>query len=710
MQGRKRGNSFCDFFCSLRKEISKIMSKITSIFGSRVFNDAKMRERLSKETYESLQKTIKEGSPLDTLLLNEIAEAVKNWALEHGATHYTHWFLPLTSTPAEKHDSFIDYSGEDIIAKFTGKTLLKGEPDASSFPSGGLRNTAQARGYTIWDPTSPMYLKTIADRNVLYIPSVFVGYHGEALDRKIPLHRSLNALDKVGKRFMALFGKTDVKRVFPAVGPEQEYFLIDRDLYLKRDDLMYTGRTLFGILPPKGQELEDHYFAPINNRVTAFIKDINDELWSLGIAAKTDHNEVAPLQHETATIFCVGGVATDQNMILMEVLQRTARKHNLVCLLHEKPFASINGSGKHNNWSVNADSFNLTDPTDKPEENLEFLLTMACIIKAIDENAVYLRLSASNPGNDFRLGANEAPPAILSIYLGDQLADIVDQIITTGRATKSLKPHTLDLGIPQIGKITAEATDRNRTSPFAFTGNKFEFRMLASSVCISEANIALNTVIAKEFETACDALEGVTDFKTACLDYIAKTIKRHQRVIFNGNGYSKEWVKEAAKRGLPNVKTYIEAIESLTHPKTAEMFKSLNVMSFEELHCRSEVAYESYAKTINIEALTAISMVNKKYIPAVKKYLKDLGDCCVCSEHDALVAKLLKDAEEKCQKLKSVQIKASSLTRAKDMALEYLNTVVPALTTIRQTIDTLETLVAKDYWPVPDYSDLFIED
>lgn len=697
------------------------MADILNVFGSHVFNEAKMKERLKPETFASLNKTIKEGAPLDLGILDEVADAIKVWALENGATHFTHWFLPLTTIPAEKHDSFIDFSGDDIVLKFNGKTLLKGEPDASSFPSGGLRSTANARGYTIWDPTTPVFIRTVENRTVLFIPTVFVGYHGEALDRKIPLLRSLNALNKAGKRFMKMFGY-DAKRVYPAVGPEQEYFLVDRDLYLKRDDLIYTGRTMFGVLPPKGQELMDHYFAGINSRVTAFMKDINEELWSLGITAKTDHNEVAPLQHETATIFSIGGLAADQNMMLMETLQRTARKHNLVCLLHEKPFAHINGSGKHNNWSVNADNINLTDPTDTPEKNWKFLLTLACIIEGVDENAVLLRACASNPGNDFRLGANEAPPAILSIYLGDQLLDIVEQIINNGEATSSIHPHSLDLDIPQIGKITAEATDRNRTSPFAFTGNKFEFRMLASSVCIASANTALNTIMAYEFNKACDALENSRDFEADLKKYIRKTIIDHKRVIFNGDGYTTSWPVEAEKRGLPNVKTYIEAVSSFTTDKTVSMFNSLNVLSDVELKCRQSVAYEMYAKNIDIEAKTALLMLDTKYFPAIRAYAAAVAaelnnvdklvkiSAIAYKEHLDRVVTLLDSASIKKETLKTALMNVRSIESLVDKALAYLQIITPILASIRTDIDALEEIVSKSYWPVPCYSDLFIED
>lgn len=698
------------------------MKDILTVFGSKTFDQKKMRERLRKETYESLMKTINEGAPLDASIADEVAASVKEWAIENGATHYTHWFLPLTGIPAEKHDSFLDVSGSEVILKFKGKNLIKGEPDASSFPSGGLRKTANARGYTIWDPSTPIFLKEDANRVVMCIPTVFLGYHGEALDRKIPLLRSLNALDIQGKRFLKMFGIKTVKKVSSTIGPEQEYFLVDHELYKMREDLMMTGRTLFGNIPSKHQQTEECYFAPISLRVAGFMKDINNELWSLGITAKTDHNEVAPAQHETAPIFASSSVGADQNMILMDALKRMAIKNDLVALFHEKPYNGVNGSGKHNNWSITTNTgLNLTDPGDEPHKNLLFLLTLACIVKAVDENALYLRLSASVPGNDFRLGANEAPPAIISIYLGDQIANVVEQIIKTGKATYSVQGSTLDLNIPSIAPIKADCTDRNRTSPFAFTGNKFEFRMVASSSCIAECNTALNVVVASEFKNACDALENSKNFEEDAMKYIAKTLKEHQRVIFNGDGYSEEWKEEAKRRGLPNVRTYCEAISAITDPKTVEMFEAMHVLNSKELHARSEIMYENYSQTKDIEAQTAIHMVLKQYIPAVRSYaldvaneIKSFSELSSVSlnyqkSHLDTVLALINEACDKVELLKSTLAKARECEDSKEKAYLYKDLVCDAIEKVRKPIDELENIVDKDYWPVPSYQDLMFE-
>lgn len=698
------------------------MKDMLEVFGSKTFDSKKMKEMLSPATYESLQKTIHEGAPLDTSICDEVAEAVKEWALENGATHFTHWFLPLTGIPAEKHDSFLDISGGEVILKFKGKNLIKGEPDASSFPSGGLRATCSARGYTIWDPSTPIFLKEDGNRVVLCIPTVFLGYHGEALDRKIPLLRSLNALDIQGKRFLKMFGITDVSKVSSTIGPEQEYFLVDHELYKKREDLMMTGRTLFGNVPAKNQQTEECYFAPIAPRVAEFMRDINRELWSLGITAKTDHNEVAPAQHETAPIFAASSVGADQNMILMDALKRMALKNDLVAIFHEKPYAGVNGSGKHNNWSITTNTgLNLTDPSDEPHKNLLFLLTLACIVKAVDENALYLRLSASVPGNDFRLGANEAPPAIISIYLGDQLEDVVQQIIKTGKAEYSLQGKTLDLGIPSIPAIKADCTDRNRTSPFAFTGNKFEFRMVASSSCIAECNTALNVVVAEEFKNACEALEAKENFEEAAMEYVAKTLREHQRVIFNGNGYSEEWVEEAKRRGLPNVKTYCEAIESATSENTVRVFEDMKVLSKTELEARAEIMYETYINAKDIEAKTALNMAKQQYLPAVRDYISSLAEEAEnvkkiysgdLSSYTALASKaleLLAKASAAVDALEKAEEEAKSKDCSKCMAYAYKDLVVPALEALRKPIDALEEIVDKAYWPVPSYADLMFE-
>lgn len=699
------------------------MKDMLAVFGSKTFDTKTMKKMLKPETFTSLQKTINEGMPLDMAIVDEVAEAVKNWALSNGATHFTHWFLPLTGTPAEKHDSFLDLAGSEIILKFKGKNLLKGEPDASSFPSGGLRQTCAARGYTIWDPSTPIFLKEDGGRTVMCIPTVFLGYHGEALDRKIPLLRSLNALDIEGKRVLKLFGIKDVHKVSSTIGPEQEYFLVDHELYKQREDLVMCGRTLFGNIPTKNQQTEECYFAPISPRVASFFKAINEELWSLGITAKTDHNEVAPSQHETAPIYSSSSVGTDQNMILMDALRRMALKEHMMVLFHEKPYQGVNGSGKHNNWSITTDTgLNFTDPTDEPHKNLLFLLTLACIVKGVDENAIYLRLAASVPGNDFRLGANEAPPAIISIYLGDQLEDVVNQIIEKGFATSSKQGKLIDLGIPSIAKVYADNTDRNRTSPFAFTGNKFEFRMVASSACIAECNTALNTIVAKEFKHACDLLEGASDFEGACKEFIAKTLREHKRVIFNGNGYSDEWVEEAKKRGLPNVKTFCEAVESLVDPKTVEMFEDLHVLTKTELESRADIMYESYINAKDIEAKTALNMVKQQYLPAVRSYIADLLDEAekvrvsnkganlkVFTSPATEAFGLLEEATEAELKLEAALKETESKSDTKEKAFAYKDLVAPLLDELRKPIDALELVVDKAYWPVPSYADLMFE-
>lgn len=699
------------------------MKNILNTFGSKTFDTKKMRERLSPETFAKLQKTINEGAKLDTSICDEVASAVKDWALENGATHFTHWFLPLTSIPAEKHDSFLDISGTDVILKFKGKNLIQGEPDASSFPSGGLRQTSAARGYTIWDPSTPIFLKEDGNRIVMCIPTVFLSYNGEALDRKIPLLRSLNALDIEGRRLLKLFGINDVAKIYSTIGPEQEYFLVDHDLYKQRLDLVMTGRTLFGNVPPKHQQTEECYFAPLSPRVAAYLKDVNEELWALGITAKTDHNEVAPAQHETAPIFTNASIGTDLNMILMDAMKRIALKHNLVTLYHEKPYAGVNGSGKHNNWSITTNTgINFMNPTDEPHKNLLFLLTLACVVKAVDENAVYLRLSASVTGNDFRLGANEAPPAIISIFLGDQLGDIVDQIIKTGKPSYSAQGRTIDLGIPSIPSIKADCTDRNRTSPFAFTGNKFEFRMVASSACIAECNTALNVIVAKEFKLACDALEESNDFENDAYKYIAKTLKEHQRVIFNGDGYSDAWVEEATIRGLPNIKTFCEAISSLTEEKTIKMFEDLKVLSKKELEARANVMYENYCLTKSIEAKTAIEMVKTEYFPAIRSFISDLAkeakvinDACSkadISSYTTVASETLNKLNNTQEVLLDLENNLNLVEEIEDLkvkAFNYKDIIVPLIADLRCNIDSLEKIVDKAYWPVPSYANLMFE-
>ena len=578
---------------------------VAEIFGEDVFNDAVMQERHPKKVYKKLKKTIEEGKELDLETADVIAHEMKEWAIEKGATHYTHWFQPLTGVTAEKHDSFISAplpSGK-VLMSFSGKELIKGEPDASSFPSGGLRATFEARGYTAWDCTSPAFVRKDAAGAILCIPTAFCSYTGEALDEKTPLLRSMEAINKESIRLLRLFGNTTSKKVTPSVGPEQEYFLVDAKKFLQRKDLIYTGRTLFGAMPPKGQELDDHYFGTIRQRVASYMKDVNEELWKLGVAAKTQHNEVAPAQHELAPIYAEANIAVDHNQIIMKTLKKVACEHGLKCLLHEKPFAGVNGSGKHNNWSITTDDgINMLDPGKTPHENVQFLLVLACILKAVDVHADLLRESAADPGNDHRLGANEAPPAIISIFLGEQLQDVVEQLLSTGEATHSLNGGKLQTGVTTLPDLTKDATDRNRTSPFAFTGNKFEFRMVGSRDSIAGPNVVLNTIVAEAFAEACDVLEKADDFDTAVHSLIKEYLTDHQRIIFNGNGYSDEWVAEAEKRGLPNIKSMVEAIPALTTDKAVELFGKFSVFTKAELESRAEIKYENYAKAINIEA------------------------------------------------------------------------------------------------------------
>ena len=580
---------------------------VAEIFGENVFNDAVMQVRLPKKTYKELKKTIEEGKELQAATADVIAHEMKEWAIEKGATHYSHWFQPLTGATAEKHDSFISAPKSDgkILMEFSGKELIKGEPDASSFPSGGLRSTFEARGYTAWDCTSPAFVKKSPDgkRSILYIPTAFCSYTGEALDQKTPLLRSMEAINKQSIRLLRLFGNTTSQKVTPSVGVEQEYFLVDREKYLKRKDLVFTGRTLFGANPPKGQELDDHYFGAIRERIAAFMTDVNEELWKMGVAAKTQHNEVAPGQHELAPIYAQCNVAVDHNQLIMETLKKVAYRHNLQCLLHEKPFEGVNGSGKHNNWSlVTDDGINILDPGKTPHDNIQFLLVLTCILRAVDLHADLLRESASDVGNDHRLGANEAPPAIISAYLGEQLEDVLAQLIDTGEAAHSLKGGKLHTGVSTLPDFAKDATDRNRTSPFAFTGNKFEFRMVGSRDSVAAPNVVLNTIVAESFSDACDVLEKAEDFDLAVHDLIKEYASKHQRIVFNGNGYSDEWVKEAERRGLPNIKTMVESIECLTYDNAVEMFEKFDVFSRAELESRAEIKYEAYSKAINIEA------------------------------------------------------------------------------------------------------------
>ncbi len=697
---------------------------ISDVFGTKVFNDEVMQEYLPKKTYQALKKTIENGEELTPEVANVVAHGMKEWALANGATHYTHWFQPMTGVTAEKHDSFISAESDSrAVLEFNGKELIKGEPDASSFPSGGLRATFEARGYTAWDCTSPTFLREDAIGVTLCIPTAFCSYTGEALDKKTPLLRSMEAISKQAVRILRLFGKEDVTNVACSVGAEQEYFLIDRDKYLQRKDLIFTGRTLFGAMPPKGQELDDHYFGSIRERQASFMNELNIELWKLGILSKTQHNEVAPAQHEMAPIYDTANIATDHNQLVMEVMKKVARRHNLECLLHEKPFAGVNGSGKHNNWSIVTNTGeNLLSPGSAPHNNKQFLLFLSSVIAAVDENAALLRMSASNPGNDHRLGANEAPPAIISIFLGEQLEDIVEQIIETGTADHSLKGGKMNIGVSSIPPVKKDATDRNRTSPFAFTGNKFEFRMVASSMSIAGANTVLNVSVADVLEKMADELEGASDFNKTVDTLIQKTLKEHQKVIFNGNGYSDDWVAEAEKRGLPNVRTMVDATASLIEPKTIKMFENQNVLSKTELESRAEIHYEAYAKAINIEAKAMVDMATKQYIPAVIKYTTSLADSInsirqACPEADLTVqtsilkgcSALLAKSQKALIALGDVTEKAGSMEEGKAQAEYYRDIVFPAMEQLRAPIDELEMLVDKEDWPVPSYGDMLFE-
>jgi len=696
---------------------------IEQVFGKDVFNDDVMQAKLPKDVYKSWKKTLESGADLDLDIANVVAHAMKEWALDHGATHYTHWFQPLTGVTAEKHDSFLSpASNSKPVLEFSGKELIKGEPDASSFPSGGLRATFEARGYTAWDCTSPAFVKEDATGAILCIPTAFCSYKGEALDKKTPLLRSMEAISKQAVRIMKLFGYDDVKKVSCSVGPEQEYFLVDRDKYLQRKDLIFSGRTLFGAPAPKGQELDDHYFGAIKERVASFMKDLNEELWKLGILSKTQHNEVAPAQHEMAPIFTTANISTDHNQLVMEIMKKVAKRHNLECLLHEKPFAGVNGSGKHNNWSIVTDTgINLLDPGKNPHTNTKFLLFLAAVIKAVDENAELLRLSASNPGNDHRLGANEAPPAIISIFLGEQLEDIIEQIVK-GDVSSSIQGSKLDTGVHVLPVLKKDATDRNRTSPFAFTGNKFEFRMLGSSMSIAGANFTLNSIVADVLQDFADELEAADNFDTAVKELIKKTVTEHQKVIFNGDGYSDEWVAEAEKRGLPNVKSMVEAVPYLTTEKTVKLFERQNVLTKAELESRAEINYETYSKTINIEAKTMIDMAGKQYIPAVIEYVTSLADSinsvtAACAAADVSVqtelltkcSSLLAAAQKALLHLEDVTEEAATKEEGQEQATFFKDVVFAAMNELRAPIDELEMIVDQDFWPVPTYGDLLFE-
>ena len=695
---------------------------ITELFGTNVFSVSVMRERLPKKVFAEVTNVMENGGSISMSTADVVANAMKNWALEKGATHYTHWFQPLTGITAEKHDSFLTAPVEGkTLLQLSGKQLIQGEPDASSFPSGGLRSTHYARGYTAWDMTSPAFVKEMSCGTILCIPTIFVSYNGEALDKKTPLLRSMEAVSTQAVRILRLFGNTQATRVTPSVGAEQEYFLVDRDKYLKRRDLIYTGRTLFGAPAPKGQELDDQYFGVIRYRVGQFMADLNQELWKLGIPATTQHNEVAPAQHEMAPIYTMCNLAVDQNQLAMETMKRVATRHGLVCLLHEKPYAGVNGSGKHDNWSLTTNlGENLLDPGDTPNENLQFLLVLSCIIKAVDVHADLLRCSASNPGNEHRLGAQEAPPAIISIFLGDQLDSVVDQIVSNADSVQLLATTKLYSGVSTVPLIKKDATDRNRTSPFAFTGNKFEFRMVGSSDSIADANTTLNAIVAESFCEAADELEKAADFDSACTKLIHDMMTEHQRIVFNGNGYSDEWVEEAERRGLPNLRSMVDAVPALLTPKAEALFTKFGIYTKAELEARAEIMYETYAKVLKIETQTMIHMAGKHYIPAAIHYCTRLGQSIAAVTGAGVDAPVQKELLEKCsalltqasealEKLKVLLPQVDSMDDVPAMAMAYHDQIVPAMAALRKPVDELELLVDKAIWPVPTYGDLMFE-
>ena len=693
---------------------------VSEIFASNVFDDATMKQRLPKKIYAEFKNTLLEGKDLEPHVAEIIAHEMKEWAIEKGATHYTHWFQPLTNITAEKHDAFINPQKDgSILLSFSGKELIKGEPDGSSFPSGGIRATCEARGYTAWDCTSPAFIHEAPDSTpVLYIPTIFCSYTGEALDKKTPLLRSMEALSTQAMRIIKLFGDTTATKVVTSVGPEQEYFLVDKDTYDKRKDLIFTGRTLFGAPAPKGQELDDHYFGTIKERVLAYMTELNEELWKLGITAKTQHNEVAPAQHELAPIYDTTNIATDHNQLIMEIMKKVALRHNLVCLLHEKPFAGINGSGKHNNWSMSTDTGkNLLEPGDTPHSNKQFLLVLASILKAVDDYAPLLRMSAATPGNDHRLGANEAPPAIISVFLGDQLEDVLSQLCEKGEATRSLEGSQLETGVSTVPRFSKDATDRNRTSPFAFTGNKFEFRMVGSSASIADPNIVLNTIVAETLCQAADILEKADDFELALHDLIKDWVTDHIRIIFNGDGYSDAWVEEAARRGLPNIKNTVDATSVLADPEVIKLFEKHGVFSAVELAAREEVGYENYSQAINIEARTLIDMVKKEIIPAVMEYTttvaKSVAAVKAVGADASVQEKVLKEITTELSKLDASVVKLEAATDAsvkiedpKAQAIAYRDDVFAQFVEVREPADKLETLVDEKAWPFPTYAEL----
>ncbi len=696
------------------------MTNIPEIFGCMVFNDAVMRQRLPKDVYKSLTYTIQTGKTIDVSIANVVANAMKDWAVEKGATHYTHWFQPLTSETAEKHDSFISpIGGDKVVMEFSGKELIKGESDASSFPSGGLRETCNARGYTAWDPSSYAFIKD----KTLYIPTVFCSYTGDALDTKTPLLRSMDAVSDQALRILALFGDTTATRVSTSVGAEQEYFLINKDYYDKRDDLLYTGRTLFGTPAPKSQQLEDHYYGPLKTKISGFMHELDEELWKLGITSKTKHNEVAPSQHELAPIFTTTNVAVDQNLVVMEMIKKVAERHGLVALLHEKPYAGINGSGKHNNWSIGTDTGkNLLSAGKNPASNTQFLLFLAAIIKAVDDYQDLLRVSVATAGNDHRLGADEAPPAIVSVFLGDELEELVEAIVGETDYTDKAR-RTMDLGVPSVPTFRYDSTDRNRTSPFAFTGNKFEFRMVGSSQNIALANIMINTAVAKIFKDFADTLTGSDDLEADARKLIKETFKAHKRIIFNGNGYSSKWPLEAERRGLLNLKTSVDSFSRLTEKKNIDLFTEFGVMSEIELRAREEIMFENYSNVIDIEARTMVDITNKKIIPAIESYLGELAatardkqsvfgaNAPIGLERRMIadLSRLAEDAFTTAEKLAGAAKSASALDDYKDEAFSYKDKVIPLMNKLREAVDKAETVVPEAKWPLPSYGEMTLK-
>ena len=699
------------------------MLKVEEIFGSKVFGLGTMRQRLPIEAYTEVTTVMEKGGELSLKTADIVAKAMKEWAVENGATHYTHWFQPLTGITAEKHDAFVTHPDKDgkMIMEFSGKELIKGEPDASSFPSGGLRATFEARGYTAWDITSPAFLKEDAVGVVLCIPTAFCSYKGESLDTKTPLLRSMEAISQQALRIVRIFGNDKATKVTPSVGAEQEYFLIDRNKYLQREDLIFAGRTLFGAPAPKGQEMDDHYFGTIRERIGAYMKDLNVELWKLGVSAKTQHNEAAPAQHELAPIYETASIAVDHNQLVMETMKKVATRHSLTCLLHEKPFAGVNGSGKHDNWSLVTDNgVNLLDPGETPNENIQFLLVLACIMKAVDTHADLLRQSAANVGNDHRLGANEAPPAIISMFLGEQLEDVVKQLVETGAANTCIEGERLDTGVSTLPDFVKDATDRNRTSPFAFTGNKFEFRSLGSSDSVASPNTTLNTIVAEAFCEAADRIEASDNVERAVHDIIKEYMTAHRRIIFNGDGYSPAWVKEAARRGLPNIDNMVDTVEVLTKEKSVKLFERFGIFTKAELESRAEILYETYAKTINIEAKTMLAMAKQQILPAVIKYQKTLAETVYFTNQISMdasvtvallssVTGLLSEMKDAIDTLQVAADAAKALPEGKEKAVYYRDKVTTAMVALRTPVDKLEMIVDKDIWPMPTYADLIFE-